>query len=284
MKPEDWATLLCYMGKEDVLCMDLKAKGQKFLNIWCSETLGHALMAQEPDKFGKIDVLGTRVIFEAKKKFNFTLDEVEEPNNVPWYEEYKRYQRGEIKDYDNRRSIIWVCDQTGDSHKSHLAKWAFDKQDYLVVTALWRVTDFARICYKACLDGWTGKYVIICLPRDWVDDEGGAIYKCMETIKDGMITSNKYDSVNFRIPETVNVLVLSNAMPNMGKMTMDRWHIIVVRPDKTITRYGKLSTMRVNNVKRRIVDITPIVGEKSEEAKVQEKADIPELLDLMKFS
>lgn len=232
----DWGTLLCYMGKEDLTCKDLKVLGQKYLNIWTAESSAHAMI-----DCPSVSPMNIKIAYEAGKKANYILDEVDEPN-CPWYSKFKEYQRNEIPGYDKFRNVIWISDSCGDSQKTLFAKWAFDKEDYCVVNAFWRATDFSRLIKNKRDNGWTSKYLVIALPREWNDD--GCIYTCIENAKDGIITSMKYDSDSFRIRDDVMVLVLANRMPDMSKMTMNRWHIYLIDAFKRVHRYGD-TTLRV---------------------------------------
>ena len=51
-------------------------------------------------------------------------------------------------------------------------------------------------------------------------------YRILEDIKDGVITSSKYDNDIIKVNTPNIVIVFSNVRPNKEKLSKDRWMII----------------------------------------------------------
>jgi len=226
--PEDWANLMLYMSKVDPSLLPLRARANNYLNIVTSESLGHAVLRSG------VSPMDTRIIYESRHRFNFVLDPVPEPD-TPWYTLVKQYQRGEIDNYDKFRDLIWIYDQSGTSDKTKFAKWAFDNNDYCVVSHISRVIDFLNHIDDSVKSGWTSKYIVIDIPRSYNDDPK-ALYQCIEIVKAGIIAKSKYETAKFRIRDDVMIIVLANHMPKTFEVTINRWHIWSVLSNKSILR------------------------------------------------
>lgn len=228
----NYATVLAYISKYDVKLHNLHDASKRWLAVASAETLSHALI--EGDIVG-LSSMNTKIIYEAFKADNKpTIEPVIEPD-CPWYNKLKEYQQG-LVEINQFRDILWFYDASGDSHKTHFANYVFDDKDYCVITSVDTCANFNRVLYNNIQRGWTMKYLVFLLPRNWIDTEKGAIYRCIETAKDGIITMTKYDSDNFRISQKVLIVVLSNTMPNIHSLTLNKWHLYNIHADKSISR------------------------------------------------
>lgn len=131
----------------------------------------------------------------------------------------------------SKRTIHWIYDHRGGMGKSDFAKLArqeFNK-DCFVMTQFGGAKDSATVIANAIDMGWSGKILIIDLPRGAEDK---SIYEPMEMIKNGLLTTIKY---NGKTVEFNNrwIIVLANFYPKITTMTYDRWKIwdTSVNPD-----------------------------------------------------
>jgi len=238
-KPKDWATCLAYISKYDKSLIALKEQAKYNLGIITSESLAHAIIDSP------LSAQNTKVIWEANNNgVNFIVDDIPEPD-CAWYTKFKEYRDGLIEDYNPRRDILWFYDPHGNSHKTHFANWAMQAhpEDYAVIGEIDTAQNFCLTISDFVFNKrWTSKYLVITIPRGWIDKESGALYRCLERAKDGIITSTKYQSKSFQIRQDVLIVVLANCMPNIEKLTYDKWHIYHISKNKTV---AKVTTVRV---------------------------------------
>lgn len=65
------------------------------------------------------------------------------------------------------------------------------------------------------------KIVIINLPRT---TEGHVSYASIESLKDGLIQSGKYEG-GFRMYKPPHVIIFANFLPTLEALSLDRWSI-----------------------------------------------------------
>lgn len=158
------------------------------------------------------------------------------PVNV-WYRN-KDWMTFVINEFTNdkfdERNVFWIYDIIGGVGKSTLAKFLYAKlfPEVLIMTSL-RVNDAAEVIKNAIKQGWTGKYLVVDLPRQAQHYE---IWCPLEMIMNGIITSNKYSGTTMYL-NRVRVLFLANFEPRKYKiavngeetkepnMSLDRWRI-----------------------------------------------------------
>lgn len=132
----------------------------------------------------------------------------------PWQQEILNL----IDTIPNKRSINWIYDNVGNSGKSYLTKYLHLKKKAYVVTGGKNQDIYYGYNYQDT--------VIFDLSRT-TPDEMNHIYNVIENFKNGYFLSTKYETrpVNFKSP---HVIVMSNKMPDITKMSMDRWDIKVL--------------------------------------------------------
>lgn len=123
----------------------------------------------------------------------------------------------------SNRKIHWIYDQQGGMGKSEFARHAHSKfgKDILVMSQFGGARDSATVISNALDSGWTGKILIIDLPRA---AETKSIYEPMEMIRNGLITSIKYNGKTHYFNNRW-IIVLANFYPDVTTMTWDRWQI-----------------------------------------------------------
>lgn len=147
---------------------------------------------------------------------------------------------GEPRDYQKEwlrccekqgdRGITVVYDRAGNAGKSWLCNYLFETgRGYYVSphqkSAIGIIQDIAA--------GYRGEgMAVIDIPRtwQWSDD----LYTCIESIKDGLVKDPRYHPNNRNI-RGVKLLIYTNTMPQLDKLSKDRWKIIrVIHTEKGI--------------------------------------------------
>lgn len=115
----------------------------------------------------------------------------------------------------NEREIYWVYDEDGNTGKTFLAKWLHFCKDAFYF-------ENAKKADIAC--AWQLEEYAVCnLTRD---KEGMTQYSIFESLKDGMVFSAKYESKTKVAPKPVKLVIMSNWLPDVSTMSMDRWKIL----------------------------------------------------------
>lgn len=127
-----------------------------------------------------------------------------------------------ILESNNDREVTLWYDPIGGIGKSWLTGHLWEKHKAHYV----RMVGSADSMIKDVASKMAGErrpYVIIDIPRakNWTKE----IYEAIEVIKDGLIDDPRYQAkpVNIR---GVKVLVMSNALPRLDKLSADRWVLI----------------------------------------------------------
>lgn len=119
------------------------------------------------------------------------------------------------------RTIIWVHDEVGKGGKSLFAKWLCEKYNDIITVTMTKSADILTVVEDYY------KTFIIDIPRCF--DKKYTPYNAMEQIKNGFVTEGKLKktarTVSFAPP---HVVVLCNELPDMSKLSKDRWKIISI--------------------------------------------------------
>lgn len=127
----------------------------------------------------------------------------------------------EALENQNQRELIWVYDEDGNTGKTFLAKWLhfvkgafyFENAKKADIACAWNLEEFA-VCN---------------LTRD---KEGLVQYSVFESLKDGMVFSGKYESKTKVAPKQVKLVIMSNWLPDISTMSIDRWQILQLNGDE----------------------------------------------------
>lgn len=139
-----------------------------------------------------------------------TRKELEEM--YPWQKQLTDMLVGE----PDPRKIIWIFDEAGNTGKSAMA-------DHLISGGGWQVFSNGKTADVA--HAWNGEHVIFDLARSQQDHIN---YEVMEQLKNGRIFSGKYESMT-KVYARPHLVVFSNSLPDLGKMSKDRWSIFRIR-------------------------------------------------------
>lgn len=140
---------------------------------------------------------------------------------VKWY----AWQQDIIDLHDmipDKRKIYWIVDHTGNNGKSFLARYLVLTQKVLLVGGK-RQDVFYQVQKRLENedDPDPFKMVILDVPRHGKDH---VCYGTLETLKNGLIVSSKYEGGTFVFP-IPHVVVFANHEPDMSMFSADRWVI-----------------------------------------------------------
>lgn len=136
-----------------------------------------------------------------------------------WQQEIMNY----INEPINDREILWIYDAEGGKGKTSLAKHLVLTKNALVVGG--KATDIKHgIAATIDNNGSAPKLLIINLTRT---TEKFISYEALETIKDGLFFSGKYEG-KMVVYDPPHVIVFANCMPETDKLTPDRWNIMTI--------------------------------------------------------
>nr|QDM14451.1 replication-associated protein [Porcine associated porprismacovirus]QDM14453.1 replication-associated protein [Porcine associated porprismacovirus] len=123
---------------------------------------------------------------------------------------------------NDRQVVVWY-DETGNVGKSWFTGALWERGlAYVTPPTIDTVKGLIQWVASCYMDGGFRPYVIIDVPRSWKWSE--QLYSAIESIKDGLIYDTRYHSrmINIR---GVKVLVMTNTMPKLDKLSQDRWCI-----------------------------------------------------------
>lgn len=123
----------------------------------------------------------------------------------------------------NDREVDVIFDPLGNSGKSWLVRHLWERgQACYVPPTLSNVQGIISWVHSA----YKGEGIIVIdIPRSWKWSE--QLYTCIEAVKDGLVYDPRY-SAHMRDIYGVKVLVLTNTMPKLDKLSADRWRVAQV--------------------------------------------------------
>lgn len=135
----------------------------------------------------------------------------------------------------NNRKIMWIHDKLGGNGKSVLANYLIDNKSALLVDS-GKVADVAYAYNNE-------EVIIFDLPRCTLDADGKdwTPYRIMEMFKNGRIFSPKYQSCMKRF-KPCKVIVLANFLPDVSKLSLDRWDVKDLDQGKLVPRPLNINT------------------------------------------
>lgn len=120
-----------------------------------------------------------------------------------------------IKEKPHHRRIYWVYDKIGNKGKTSLVRHILLNYDAVLLDGNKRDMAYA----------WNGQPII--LFNFSRSKENKISYDAIESLKDGVIFSSKYESKP-KIYNRPHIVCFANWTPDMNKMSMDRWKIMAL--------------------------------------------------------
>lgn len=217
-----------YIAKEDPDNADLKVDNTFLVDR--VHAAPSAIQALRDHVTRPGDVSGILQLYNMRPEPELTV--CDRPN-FPWHrdllQELESSTRGPL------RLIRWYYDPVGGTGKSWLIKYLEDNyRDPILWTALSgleNARETANLLVNARSQGWTGFGVLIDLSRAF--EFGKVLYSILESLKNGRLSSTKYQGARLRLDGEPWLIVMSNFWPQVGNMSMDRWDIREILPDRT---------------------------------------------------
>jgi len=141
--------------------------------------------------------------------------------------QWKSWQQSIIDLYHEEpdpRKVIWLTDIVGNKGKTFLTKYMVARYQILLVDG--KKTDvFHQVAKRLESEDYSlFRMVIMDIPRH---QQEYINYGCLEQLKNGLISSGKYEGGTFLFP-TPHVVVMSNSNPDYSKFSVDRWSEIIL--------------------------------------------------------
>lgn len=214
-----WNNCLSYIAKQDK-SLEHFSIDSIVNDIWNSENLHEALINNVHDLR---DTIGVINIFKNKPRENIEMPY--DPS--PWQEELDNI----LDNIPDSRKIYWYYDNKGGRGKTYYTKYKMcsEPEKFYGVNNLGGARDFGTIFESAVEAGWNGHCLIVNLSRS---AESKSIYEPLEMAKDGMVTSTKYQGKT-HIIKNPHIVVFANWLPNVDKLSLDRWDIKEIDADGT---------------------------------------------------
>ncbi|AHF54685.1 replicase [Turkey associated porprismacovirus 1] len=127
-----------------------------------------------------------------------------------------------LQSTNDREVMVWY-DANGNVGKSWFCGALWERGlAYVTPPTVDTVKGLIQWVASCYMDGGWRPYVIIDIPRSWKWSD--QLYCAIESIKDGLIYDTRYHArmINIR---GVKVLVLTNTLPKLDKLSRDRWCI-----------------------------------------------------------
>lgn len=137
------------------------------------------------------------------------VDTLEYINMYGWQKDLIK----ELEEKPNDRKIIWFYDKIGMNGKTQLCKWLIVHRDAAYFDG--GAKGDISYAYKG------QKIVLFNFPRT---KEGYVSYDSIESLKDGIFFSKKYES-RTKVFNSPHVVVMANFKPELEKLSLDRWDL-----------------------------------------------------------
>lgn len=140
----------------------------------------------------------------------------------PWMKEIERV----LKEEPDNRTILWLYDPIGNIGKTQFLKYLVVKYKYLFTTG-GKASDVANLVFnnREYFECTNRGVCVFDIPRC---SKGHISYNALEMIKNGMVTNTKFECGNV-IFNSPHVCIFSNDLPDVTKMSSDRWLIYTVK-------------------------------------------------------
>lgn len=131
------------------------------------------------------------------------------------------------------RTVHWFWSHAGGIGKSQFAKYCVAKENCLFFEE-GKKADIMHLIFEAPDDKL--ERIIIDVPRD---NGNNVSYKAIESIKNGMIYSSKYEG-GYKLFNSPHIIVFANMPPQEERLSSDRWFIQNIDEDlaKALTEDG----------------------------------------------
>ena len=165
----------------------------------------------------------------------------------------RQWQQDAMKYFESptERQVIWIRGNNGNEGKSWFQNYVQTFFGYHRVCRLDLRIKHANVCNV--LKKRTLGTIDIFLFNDSrsVSGEDVNMYRILEDVKDGQATTSKYDNDNIRFKTPNTVMVFSNHLPDLKKLSIDRWVLLHANKDG-LEDILELHTKNSNKTKQRV--------------------------------
>lgn len=136
----------------------------------------------------------------------------------------------------NDRTVYWIYDEVGNMGKTVFSKYLYAKQNAIIATGGGNkdVACLLNILVKNGRDLNSKTTFIFNFPRS----TEGISYKAIESVKDGLMTNTKYEA-NTLVFNCPHVFIFSNELPDLSKLSSDRWEILTINKQDELIKWNK---------------------------------------------
>lgn len=230
---------LCKEDKENLHLLERCAAPQKaclFDKVMeCMTPQDVLRMATKPS-----DAPGLLCMFKHKRR--------PEPEPEPLMEDWQVDLADQLDERPKKREIVWYYDPLGGTGKTDFALHMLRSNKAILLTNLGGDKDAGQLMEIALESGWDGRTILVDLSRSKEGRE--SLYSPLEAYKNGSITNTKYAGrmLNFAVP---HVVVFANWLPDMSKLSMDRWRVRRLTREEDLVR---CEHMNLKEVKRLAIE------------------------------
>lgn len=203
-----------YLTKEDPSNEHLRRRFMTMAEkVWrCKNKREVAMMADKPH-----EVAGLLTMYDLRDDSEYfgEFDDIE-------FIEWQHYLEEELKLPVDDRQIIWYVDLIGGCGKTFYCKYRRAVHRDVVISGNKDVGNVAHLIKRAIDDGsWNKKIVFFDFSRSI---RKSIDYDTIEDVKNGMLTSTKYNG-GFISIKSPHVVIFSNFYPDVDALSKDRWDI-----------------------------------------------------------
>lgn len=191
--------------------------------VWACDSLEEAL-----DKFVKkpADTTGIIALYQARPRGPLW-------NPIVLQRNWQSTFHDEIAGAHSERFVYWLK-SGGNSGKTYFMKYFMQEypNDTVLVADAYLAKDIALVFNAAIEQRNTCKYVLFDCSRSFSFPD--QFYTILERVKDGLITSTKYQSKTLMFQNSV-LVVMANQWPDITRLSFDRWRLRDIDADGVMT-------------------------------------------------
>lgn len=208
--------VLRYMGKEDPECANLVQEDPNYYEMVMAFETRSDMLRNCVKRPG--DALGLLAMWNIREQQITEIPDLK----LKWQVDCEKFVTTTPPE---NRNIWWYFDKQGKTGKSEFVRYMIRKypKDCLFLNSFGRTSDAMLIIQNAINSGWTGKIMLVDLARSFEDRD--SIFTPLENVKNGLITSTKYNGSSIWMNTSPHIICFANFMPKFCAMSADRWRV-----------------------------------------------------------
>lgn len=220
-----WNRACSYVEKEDPDCWTFDDRGSETANDGAHETddwLSKIMGAESlEDALRSADIRTASSVIAIYEKLN------KKPRIGGGPPELHGWQEQVVNMSLDPRHITWIYDLDGGKGKSFLTRYLnqWKQEEWMTLACAPTQRDLSSLVQGATEKGWNGSKVLLDLPRAYQCRD---MYPGLEDLSNGHFTTVKYVGRTFTT-NPLCVVVCANFLPDLKKMSMDRWRVMELR-------------------------------------------------------